>query len=53
MRYLAPTPIGVELELRSKIEEMHPRKAIVSCSVFADGKECARGEVVAVRASFE
>jgi predicted thioesterase len=53
VRYLAPTPIGVELELRSKIEEMHRRKAIVSCSVFTDGKECAIGEVVAVRASFE
>ena len=53
VRYLAPTPIGVELELCSKIEEMHPRKAIVTCSVFAEGKECAWGEVVAVRAAFD
>ena len=52
VRYLAPTPIGVELQLRSKIEEMRPRKAVVSCSVFAEEKECARGEVVAVRAAF-
>jgi acyl-coenzyme A thioesterase PaaI-like protein len=52
VRYLAPMPIGVELQLCSKIEEMRPRKAVVSCSVFADGKECARGAVVAVRAAF-
>jgi hypothetical protein len=28
---------------------MHERKAVVTCSLFSEGEECARGEVVAVR----
>jgi acyl-coenzyme A thioesterase PaaI-like protein len=52
VRYLAPTPIGAELHLRSTIKEMHERKAVVVCTVSAGGKKCAEGEVVAVRAAF-
>lgn len=51
--YLAPTPMGVELLLRSHVEKRHERKTIVACSIFADGKECARGEVVAVRSAWD
>jgi acyl-coenzyme A thioesterase PaaI-like protein len=47
--YLRPTPVGVELVLRSRVTEMHEKKAIVVTSVYADGKECVSGEVVAVR----
>jgi acyl-coenzyme A thioesterase PaaI-like protein len=47
--YLRPTPMGFELLLRARIKEMHKRKMVVTCSVFADDKECACGEVVAVR----
>jgi acyl-coenzyme A thioesterase PaaI-like protein len=47
--YLKPTPLGVTLELRSKVKEMKGRKVIVSTSVYANGIECARGEVVAVK----
>ena len=47
--YLQPTPIGVELVLRARVRELHPKKAIVVCSLFAGDKECVRGEVVAVR----
>jgi acyl-coenzyme A thioesterase PaaI-like protein len=49
VRYLKPTPMGVELVLRSKVTEMHEKKATVVTSVLADGVECVTGEVVAVR----
>lgn len=47
--YLVPTPLGVPLEIRGKVEEIKGRKIVVSSSVWAKGKECARGKVVAVR----
>jgi len=47
--YLQPTPMGVELVLRSQIREQKDRKTIVSCSVYADDKKCAQGEVTAIR----
>jgi acyl-coenzyme A thioesterase PaaI-like protein len=47
--FLKPTPIEIELELRARIKELQARKAIVLCSLFADGEECAKGEVLAVR----
>ena len=47
--YLKPTPAGVELVLRSRVTEMHERKAVVKTSVYAEGVECVRGDVVAVR----
>ena len=49
VRYLKPTPTGVELVLRSRVTEMHERKATVVTSVYAAGVEYAAGEVVAVR----
>ncbi len=47
--YLRPTPLGPELQLRGKIEEIGERKVVVSVSVAADNEICARGRVVAVR----
>ena len=47
--YLAPTPIEGTLELRSKVKEIKGRKVVVVTSLYAGGRECARGEVVAVR----
>jgi acyl-coenzyme A thioesterase PaaI-like protein len=49
VRYLKPTPAGVELVLRSRVTEMHEKKSIVVTSVYADEVECVSGEVVAVR----
>ena len=49
VRYLKPTPMGTELVLRSRVTEMHEKKAIVVTSVYADEVECVSGEVVAVR----
>lgn len=47
--YLAPTPLGPKLELRGDILEVGERKVIVAIQVRAEGKICARGQVVAVR----
>ncbi|MDD9954815.1 MAG: PaaI family thioesterase [Anaerolineaceae bacterium] len=47
--YLKPTPMGVELELRTSIEELSARKAILRCSLRAGDEETVRGRVVAVR----
>ena len=47
--YLAPTRMGVELELRGEIGELSPRKAIISVEVFALDTLCARERVVAVK----
>jgi len=47
--FLKPTPIGVTLELRGKVKEIKGKKTTVIVSVRAQGEECVRGEVVAVR----
>ena len=49
IRYLRPTPIGVELEIRARVSEWHERKAVVVSSIYADGEECVHGEVIAIR----
>jgi len=47
--YLLPTPLGVPLEIRAKVKEIKRRKVVVVVMLSAQGKVCARGEVVAVR----
>ena len=47
--YLRPTPLGVPLEIRGRIEEINGRKIVVAETVSAGGQLCARGRVVAVR----
>ena len=47
--YLRPTPLGVPLEIRGKVEELEGRKVVVISTVSAEGEVCARGRVVAVR----
>ena len=47
--FLKPTPIDSELLLRAKVKEMHEKKAIVTCTVYANGEEVAKGEVTVVR----
>jgi acyl-coenzyme A thioesterase PaaI-like protein len=46
--YLRPTPMGVPLVLRGIVEEVRPRKVVVSTVVLAGGSEVAKGRVVAV-----
>lgn len=47
--YLRPTPLGVPLEVRGRVEEIKGRKVVVSATVSADGEVCATGRVVTVR----
>ena len=47
--YLAPTPINSVLELRGRVQEIKDRKIIVSVTVSANGRQCARGEVINVQ----
>lgn len=47
--YTKPTPIGVELELRSTVKAISGRKVIVSSRLLAQGQETARCEAVLVR----
>lgn len=47
--YLRPTPLGLALEVRGRVEEIGPRKVIVTATVSAEGEVCARGKVVAVQ----
>jgi acyl-coenzyme A thioesterase PaaI-like protein len=49
VQYLRPTPMGVPLEVRGRVTEIHGRKVIVTATVSAEGEVCANGEVVAVQ----
>ncbi len=47
--YLAPTPLDTKLTIRARVEELTPKKVIVTSQVMADGKVCAKGKVVAAQ----
>ena len=47
--YLRPTPLGVPLEIRARVDEVKGRKITVTVTVSANGDVCARGRVVAVQ----
>ena len=49
VRYLAPTPIDQEIELRATVVEFGERKTLIKCRVYSDGVQTAEGDVVAVR----
>ncbi len=49
VRYLRPTPLGPELELRGRIKEVKGRKVVVAITLSAEDKVCVKGEVVAVQ----
>ena len=48
VNYLAPTPLGPELEIRARAKEIGKRKVVVEVAVSAESIVTARGEVVAV-----
>ncbi|GAB4547728.1 MAG: PaaI family thioesterase [Anaerolineae bacterium] len=47
--FLAPTPLEQPIVLRAKVTELHPRKAIVQCEVWAAETKTAEARVIAVR----
>jgi acyl-coenzyme A thioesterase PaaI-like protein len=49
VEYIRPTPMGTALEVRGKVKEIKGRRVVVSATVSADGKICAKGEVIAVQ----
>jgi acyl-coenzyme A thioesterase PaaI-like protein len=49
VQYLAPTPLGPELELRARATEVGARKVTLEVTLTAAGTITARGRVVAVR----
>ncbi|GAB3623200.1 PaaI family thioesterase [Mariniluteicoccus endophyticus] len=50
VRYLKPTPMGVELVCRGHIDEVKGRKITVSLTLSADGVDVATGKVIALEA---
>lgn len=48
--FLAPTPLGVELELRAVTPEVRENKVVVDVELAADGKITAKGHVICVQA---
>ncbi len=49
VKYLRPTPLGVELEVRARATEVGERKVVVESTLRAGNETCASGHVVAVR----
>lgn len=47
--FKAPTPMGVELELKGKLRSIEGRKIWVDMTLSAEGKVCATGEILAIR----
>ncbi|MCK9495177.1 MAG: PaaI family thioesterase [Dehalococcoidia bacterium] len=47
--FAAPTPVGVPLTLRGRVEEVSGRKVVVSTVLSADGKECVHGHAILVQ----
>lgn len=47
--FLAPTPLGVPLELRGRVAEIGAKKVVVDIRVLAEGNCCAKGRVIAVK----
>jgi hypothetical protein len=46
---LSPTPLDAPVTLRARVVERADRRAKVECMLSSGGRECARGEVLAVR----
>lgn len=49
MDYLRPTPLGVALEVRGKVEEIEGPESGGQCHGVGRGVVCALGQVVAVQ----
>ncbi|MFX1574963.1 MAG: PaaI family thioesterase [Promethearchaeota archaeon] len=49
VKFLQPTPLNRPWIFRARIQEMKERKARVTCSLFVKEKECASGEIIAVK----
>jgi acyl-CoA thioesterase FadM len=50
IEFLKPTPIDTELTLKARVIKKGRKSRTVSCSLYANGEECVRAEVVVVMA---
>lgn len=50
MRHMKPISIKKPVVLRAKVIELKDRKAIIACKVFSGKTECAKAEVIAIKA---
>ena len=48
IEFLKPTPIKEELLLRARVVKKGKTSVTVACSLFAEGEECVKGDVVFV-----
>lgn len=51
IRYRRPAPMETELELAAEILDANDKRCLLHCTLSADGKLCAEGEVQAVPVS--
>lgn len=49
VKYLKPTPIDDELEIRGIIKEIKGRKITVEARLIAKGEVCVTGEIIAIQ----
>jgi acyl-coenzyme A thioesterase PaaI-like protein len=49
VNYLKPTPLGPELVIRGRVQEIKGRRVIIESTVLVDGVATVRGEVVAIQ----
>lgn len=49
VHYLRPTPLGPELVIRGRVQEIVRRKVTIASTVQVDGVVTVRGEVVAIQ----
>lgn len=47
--YLKPTPLGPELEVRGRVQEIRGRRVTIDSTIVVDGLETVRGVVVAIQ----
>ncbi|WP_292010122.1 PaaI family thioesterase [Chryseobacterium sp.] len=47
--FKAPTPLGIQLELKGKLRKIEGRKIWVDMTLSADGVICATGEILAIK----
>jgi acyl-coenzyme A thioesterase PaaI-like protein len=49
IRYVAPSPLGPPVAVTATIDQVDDRKTWVTCALTVEGRERARGRVLAVR----
>jgi hypothetical protein len=53
VRFLQPTELDKHALLRAHVTELHPKRALVTCSFYSGDVQTAEGQVVAVRFSLD